>query len=125
MADKSSPVRQAETDDSRDQTAISDDIDRIVGYLNSKRSDANERASDLLQEISHRREELSGRQGEIANGDIPKQFNELARKTQDRAPSDMRNSPILAERYHAFCRDLDELLDSFRARVDQKKRIRH
>ena len=125
MADKTSPVRQTATDESRDQAAISDDIEKIVGYLNNKRSNASDRASDLMQEISHRREELSERRGEVANGDGPKQLHELARKTRERAPSDMSSSPVLAERYHAFCRDLDELLDSFRARVDQKKRIRH
>ncbi|MFY0611050.1 MAG: hypothetical protein JXQ99_05970 [Hyphomicrobiaceae bacterium] len=125
MADKDSPDRQVVTDSSRDQAAISDDIDRIVGYLNNKRSGTNERASELMQEITHRREELSKRSAKDSEEDIPKQLNELARSVSNGTMSDLRANPILAERYHTFCRDLDELLDSFRARVDEKKRLRH
>lgn len=125
MADKIAPVRQAKVDASRDEAAISDDIDRIVGYLNNKRSDAHGRTSDLMQEITHRREELSGRLDQVASEDVPKQLNKLARSIPDRSVSEARANPILAERYHTFCRDLDALLDSFRARVDDNKRIQH
>ena len=114
-AQKVSPTKLTAADASRDQTAISDDITRIVGYLNTKRSIASERTSGLAQEIAHRRDEMS----ESDAGD------ELADSIPRRAGSEVRSNPVLAERYHTFCRDLDTLLDSFRARVEGDKRIRH
>ena len=121
-ADKVSPTRLAAADASREQSAISDDITRIVGYLNQKRSIASERTSGLAQEIAHRRDELSegAARRELADNAV-----ETPSLMTDGAGKETRSNPALAERYHTFCRDLDVLLDTFRARVEGKKQIRH
>lgn len=120
MADKTSPVRLKSPEEVRDQSAVSDDISRIVSYLNTKRSDASERTSDLVQELTHRREEAAGRPEESIEHSMPGP----TRSTTTTLPQ-TRGNPLLAERYHSFCRDLDLLLDSFRARVEGEKRVRH
>ena len=120
MADKTSPARLKSPEEVREQSAISDDISRIVSYLNTKRSDASERTSDLVQELTHRREEAAGQPEESIEHKIP-----TPSRTTTASLPEMRGNPILAERYHAFCRDLDGLLDSFRARVEGEKRVRH
>ena len=61
MADKTLPTRPVSPEGSKDQSAISEDITRIVGYLNTKRSNANERTSDLVQEITQRHKDILGR----------------------------------------------------------------
>lgn len=124
MADKTLPTRPVSPEGSRDQSAISEDITRIVGYLNTKRSDANERTSDLVQEITQRREDILGRlTGRLDPS--PEPLNEIEEPPPMERTMHRRGDPLLAERYHAFCRDLDTLLDSFRARVESGKRIRH
>ena len=125
MADKTLPTRPVSRERSRDQSAISEDITRIVGYLNTKRSDANERTSDLVQEITQRREDILGRlTGRLEpSPQPPSEAIVESEPIEPRTPR--RGNPLLAERYHAFCRDLDALLDSFRARVEGEKRVRH
>jgi len=125
MADKTSPTRLMSPEVSSDESAISEDITRIVSYLNTKRSIASGRTSDLVQEITHRREEIAGRLERSAEHELPNQLSALAQSVPNKTLAESRANPILAERYHAFCRDLDVLLDSFRARVDGEKRIRH
>ena len=120
MADKTSPARLKLPDEARDQTAVSDDISRIVSYLNTKRSDASERTSDLVQELTHRREEAAGWPEGVAEHSV----STSPRTTTATLPQS-RTNPLLAERYHSFCRDLDLLLDSFRARVEGEKQVRH
>ncbi len=120
MADKTSPARLRSPEEVKDQSAISDDISRIVSYLNTKRSDASERTSDLVQELTHRREEAAERPEESAEHRIP-----TPSRTTATSHPELRGNPLLAERYHSFCRDLDVLLDSFRARVEGEKRVRH
>ena len=124
MADKTLPTRPVSHEGSRDQSAISEDITRIVGYLNTKRSDSNERTSDLVQEITQRREDILGRlTGRLDTA--PEPLNEIEEPEPIERPKHRRGAPVLAERYHDFCRDLDALLDSFRARVEDSKRVRH
>lgn len=125
MADKTSPTRLMSPEVSRDQSAISEDITRIVSYLNTKRSVANERTSDLVQEITHRRDEIASRLEQSAARELPNQLSALAQSIPDKTVAETRANPILAERFHAFCRDLDVLLDSFRARVEGEKPVRH
>ena len=125
MADKTSPTRLMSPEVSRDQSAISEDITRIVSYLNTKRSVANERTSDLVQEITHRRDEIASRLEQSAARELPSQLSALAQSIPDKSIAETRANPILAERFHAFCRDLDVLLDSFRARVEGEKPVRH
>ena len=120
MADKTSPARLKSPEAARDQSAVSDDISRIVSYLNTKRSDASERASDLVQELTHRREEASGQSEAGVLGSASSAQSEPYASLPE-----ISGNPLLAERYHAFCRELDVLLDSFRARVDSDKRVRH
>ena len=124
-ADKASSNQRAKSGVSRDQTAISEDITRIVGYLNTKRSNASERTSDLAQELSHRREDLSGRPERDMTSAPSTQLdgrNEIAR---NQSPMRAKSNPVLTARYHAFCHDLDVMLDGFRARVDGDKPVRH
>ena len=120
-ADKASSNRRAKSDVSRDQTAISEDITRVVGYLNTKRSNASERTSGLVQELSHRREDLSGQPERVVTAEASSQLN----KQSEQSSLPARSNPLLAERYHAFCHDMDVMLDGFRARVDGDKPVQH
>ena len=124
-ADKASSNRRTKNDVSRDQTAISEDITRIVGYLNTKRSNASEMASGLVQELSHRREDVSGRLGQDVSTEPSIQLTGQTETRQEQGSSLARSNPALAERYHAFCHDLDVMLDGFRARVEGDKPVQH
>ncbi|MFT5509900.1 MAG: hypothetical protein ACI89J_002991 [Hyphomicrobiaceae bacterium] len=124
-ADKATPNRRVKNHVSRDQTAISEDITRIVGYLNTKRSNASERATGLVQELSHRREDLSGRPERSVTSESSTQIDRPNEVVRVQSAPRGKSNPVLAERYHAFCHDLDVMLDGFRARVDGDKPVRH
>lgn len=123
-ADKASSNQTAKSDVSRDKQAISEDITRVVGYLNTKRSNANQLTSGLAQEISHRRDDVSEHKRLHGRESSP---SDQARISEPKArnQSNHQSNPALAERYHAFCHDLDLMLDGFRARVDGDKPIKH
>jgi len=106
---------------------VSDDISRVVDYLNTKRSGANERTHGLAHEIAHRREASSGpkENGPLAEAQPVATRRPMAAASSTSAPTGLVANPLLTERYHAFCRDVDVLLDSFRARVEHNKPIKH
>ena len=109
--------------DNRD--AISDDITRIVGYLNAKRSTSNVRTSGLVQEIAQRREEAASRPA--PRTEPPGQLNDRLPQVSEREaiPPAVHTNPVISERYHAFCHDLDSMLDTFKARVAGGKPVQH
>lgn len=119
-ADKASSNQTAKSDRSRDQKAISDDITRVVGYLNTKRSNASQLTSGLAQEISHRRDDASDRT--VRRSDSSSSVDHAK---SDESRRSTQQNPVLAERYHSFCHDLDVMLDGFRARVDGDKPVKH
>ncbi len=123
--DKASSKLRTKSNVSRDPVAISEDISRIVGYLNTKRSNASELTSGLAQEISHRREDLSGQSGHDVNSDALTQADMRKGMAGVQSTSRTKSNPALAERYHAFCHELDVMLDGFRARVDGDKPVKH
>lgn len=131
MADKTSPVQQAPNGHADKQAEISEDITRIVSYLNDKRSSSNERASGLVQELTQRRDEVSGRMGLAEHNALASQLSDMVQSLPEPAPPSKPmprpagGNPILAERYHAFCHDLDVLLDTFRARIEGDKPVQH
>ena len=108
---------------------VSDDINRIASYLTEKRSAASDRTQGLAPEIAHRRSDI------VAKADHSEVFasrlNELASDLPDSGhvarphSKPLHANPILAERLHVFCRELDQLLDGFRARIEYNKRVRH
>jgi hypothetical protein len=118
---------------SGNEGTVSDDINRIASYLTETRLASCDRTQGLVTEISNRRAEIT------AKADRSKAFasrlNELANDLPDRGWGDggqlqprakpLHPNPLLAERLHVFCRELDQLLDSFRARVEYKKQVRH
>lgn len=110
-----------------DNAAVSDEIARVVSYLNSNRSDAQSRSLDLVQEITHRRDaklsigEPAAPQATVA----PPARSEAPQSARGRPENAVLTNPVLAERYHTFCYDLDQMLESFRARVDRGKPVKH
>lgn len=126
-ADKTSSGQRAQSIGDAKQAQITDDITRIVGFLNSKRSTASERASGLMQELAQRRKEggsqtaLPSKAAAQATAPTPaEKQTELVANLDE-----VLNNPALAERYHSFCHELDVLLESFRARVEIDKPIKH
>lgn len=112
---------------SPDQAKIADDITRIAGFLDAQRSTSSQRTTGLAQELSHRREHVARDMG-AAGGAGPAKPNSTPADMVSRADalaSELRANPVLAERYHAFCHDLDLMLAGFRARVDGEKPIKH
>jgi len=140
-SDKASPKDQARGatagdaqssgsgDISEDVSRVSQDLDRIASYLHDSRSATSEWASDLAVEISQRRAEIAGRfsAGSVfANrlGQIARDLPEPRRiKASER--SVLETNRLLAERFHVFCCDMDELLESFRSRVAHSRRVKH
>ncbi len=124
-ADKKSAPQSIGAKPQRDQAELSDDISRIVGFLDNKRSHANERTQDLVDEIvrgdeAKRRSNGAGQQG------LGSQVDETVQTVSDKPqPSVGPRNPHLAVSYHSFCREMDLLLDSFRARVSNTKRVQH
>ena len=92
----------------------------------------NKRAAGLSEEITQRRQESASHpKSEPDNAQLGPALatglTDLAQVVPDRrerANVQARN-PNIAIKYHTFCRDLDELLDSFRARVANTKPIQH
>ncbi len=110
---------------------VSGDLSRIASYLTETRAATSSRTRHLVDDIAHRRGDNAGRVAEEADLAAPAQ----AQGPHD-APSDhqvikrskvepLATNPLLAERYHIFCRDLDQMLDSFRARIEYKKSVKH
>jgi hypothetical protein len=114
-------------DGPHDRADISDDITRIVSYLNTKRAGSQDRTVGLVHEISHRREEVVNELGSSANHALADRFSSLAQSLPERndTTNETAGNPALTERYHSFCRELDVLLDSFRARIDINKPVKH
>ncbi|MBU2533834.1 MAG: hypothetical protein KKB37_13925 [Alphaproteobacteria bacterium] len=135
-ANKAEPGRQA-INAQNDPAEVSDDITRIVNYLNAKRSDTSQRTNGLMHELSHRREEIVDRLGLGQHARLRDELSELARELPKELPRELprerkspdagrtSGSPLIAERYHAFCRELDQMLDSFKARIESDKPIQH
>jgi hypothetical protein len=108
---------------------VSDDINRIASYLTEKRSASSDRTQGLAAEIAQRRSDI------VAKADRSEVFatrlSELSNDLPDRHhaarphPMPLQPNPILAERLHVFCRELDRLLDGFRSRIEYNKQVRH
>lgn len=114
---------------SMETARVAEDLDRIANYLRDNRSATFERASGLAAEIAQRRQEIAGR---LASGSaFAERLGDIARELPDRRLTGvgerraLKANPVLAERLHAFCRDMDALLDSFRARISHARRIKH
>jgi len=105
----------------RDSTKLSEDISRVVSFLDTRRSSAGERTADLVQDLTQRRETLGRSLDEasppIADGPMT--------RPQDQNKSEAIKNPELSVRYHSFCSELDQLLDTFRARVNNSKPVAH
>lgn len=107
--------------------AVAQDISRIVNYLNTNRAGVSERASGLLQELSHNRDEGSGAQNRLSPQALAARLSETVERLPERQNlgSELHTNPVLAARYHAFCHDLDLLLQSFRDRLASNKPVQH
>ena len=105
--------------------AVSDDISRIVNYLNANRDNARERATGLAQELAHHAEVAA--RSPSQSGGFAERLAAVVESLpeQSRSPPVVRAHPMLAEKYHSFCYDLDMLLESFRARLVSKEPIQH
>jgi hypothetical protein len=114
---------------SAEEGIVSDEINRVASYLTETRSASSDRTQGLAAEIAHRRADIAAkadrsevfatRLSELAN-DLPEKGN-VGRPH----PKPLHPNPRLAERLHVFCRELDQLLDGFRARIEYNKRGRH
>ena len=127
VADKTYQTRSPNAKNERDQAKVSEDLTRIVSFLDNRASSVGERAAGLSEEIIQGRSEgidcLNLESKQAFDG----QLNDLTQLNFDRheqGRSDKSN-PNIAIKYHTFCRDLDALLDSFRARVANTKPIQH
>jgi hypothetical protein len=115
------------------QAADSDDLSRIVDYLNTKRSSSHQRAHGLVKDLVQRREETTSRDhrqpppsSSVGNFAEPVAADpSTTMPSRDLSIPEARRQPLLAERYHAFCHDLDLMLDSFKARVKENKPVKH
>lgn len=126
-ADKTFQTRSPNAKNERDQARVSEDLTRIVSFLDNRASSVNERAAGLSEEITQRRQEGAARLNPELSQTFEGRLNDFAQPNPDRheqATSDKSN-PNIAIKYHTFCRDLDALLDSFRARVANTKPIQH
>ena len=79
----------------------------------------------MAQELSHRREDLSGQSEHDMSSEASIQVDRRTGVTAVQSSSRRKSNPALAERYHAFCHELDVMLDGFRARVDGDKPVKH
>ncbi len=132
-ADSAEPARGARSAESE---SVSDDLNRIASYLTEKRSTQSTRNQDLAEEIAHRRAESANQAR--AYTDRAGAFDGLAEDDDDLDVEAMRRhlaprhrarpltpNPILAERLDNFCRELDDMLENFRARIEYKNSVRH
>lgn len=123
-----------------DHSDLSDDLTRIVNYLDTKRSASNERASGLVQELRHRREAISDPVAAAlpVTSEVqasPQLDMAIAQPTastdldldgiHQRASAIASSNPAIAERFHVFCHELDVMLATFRARVEGDKPVQH
>lgn len=105
----------------RDTAKLSDDISRVVSFLDNRRTDASDRNAELLQSVAARRDPAAHASPARAdpNTELPKPE---MRETQ---ASVLNQNPELSVRYHSFCSELDQMLDAFRARVNSTKPVAH
>ena len=149
--EKRSSNRKPESTSTAESSALSDDIAKIVDYLDTQRSRSTERTSSLASDIVSRREDLlerlaKGRSSSMARGvaelaravpepvqpvhsnAVARQPVEARRPVEARQPVEERAKPsnaVFSERYHQFCHDLDRLLQSFQERVSGAGPTRH
>jgi hypothetical protein len=108
---------------------VSEDINRIASYLTETRSASSDRTQGLAAEITHRRTEITAKadRSEVFANRLSELANDLPERGTVGRPraKPFHPNPLLAERLHVFCRELDQLLDGFRARIEYKKQVRH
>jgi hypothetical protein len=126
-ADKTFQTPSSSAENERDQAKVSEDLTRIVSFLDNRASSVNKRAAGLSEEIIQRREESAGRSNPRLSKAFESRLDDLAQSIPDRQEQSISDpsNPDISIKYHTFCRDLDALLDSFRARVASTKPIQH
>ena len=93
-----------------EQDTMTEDITRIVNYLNAKRTGTSERTTDLAQELVHRREEISTAAGWAANRDLAVRLSDLVETLPKALPGALpRKLPRTLPR--ALSRALPQTLD--------------
>jgi len=110
----------------RDTAKLSEDITRVVNFLDTRRSDTSQRTTGLARGLAHRRDEpdqLPGRSGAQTSEPRAPAVEETPQPVSS-SPKVIKN-PELSVRYHSFCSELDHMLDSFRARVNSTKPVAH
>jgi hypothetical protein len=129
MTDKPLSANQMPSANPDGQASESDELSRIVDYLNTKRSSSHQRAHGLVKELVQRREDSSPRRQAVREPQEAQRFEPSAPSSalqeRDVVTSNVTRRPLLAERYHAFCHDLDLMLDNFKSRVKDNKPVQH
>lgn len=114
---------------------VSDDLNRIADYLTEKRATQSTRDHDLAEEITTRRTELPGHTGtnahpdhlrdDLSDDEAPIPAIGRSGLTPYGAVQPLTPNPVLAERLHNFCCELDDMLENFRARVEYRNSVKH
>jgi len=125
-------VEQADGAGSAESESVSDDLNRIASYLTEKRATQSSRDHDLAEEIAHRRAESASQAHAYADPldpfaqeddeDVEVVGRHLALRNKVRP---LMPNPILAERLDNFCRELDQMLENFRAQIEYKNSVKH
>ena len=128
LSSEGSRQRQVQSS-SADEERVSDDIDRIASYLTETRSASSDRTKGLATELSQRRAEMVSKadSSKVLASNMGGHARHLPKSPHVTGlqPTRLQTNPVLAERFHIFCRNLDQILDSFQARIECKKQARH
>lgn len=114
---------------SSETARVAEDLDRIAGYLRESCAATTERESALAAEIAERRHEIADRL--VKGATFTGRLGQIARDLPERRRAGARTGPVpeinplLAERLHVFCRDMDELFDTFQSRILHARRMKH
>lgn len=106
---------------SSDTAKLSDDISRVVSFLDDRRTDVSGRNAELAHGVAGRRDTgaLPAPPRQAPTADPPPS------EAQETPASVLNQNPEISVRYHSFCSELDQILDTFRARVNSTKPVAH
>jgi hypothetical protein len=114
---------------------VPNDLKRIASYLTENRATQSTRNQDLAEEIARHRVETtqhaalhSGQASthrDLADEDDPEEAPFERRIVADGNITPLTPNPILAEKLDTFCRELDFMLEKFRARVEYRNSVKH